>query len=72
MHKRNPFSNMDTAANYSIFSPNKTQNPELDDKSFKVVVIIITLLYCPPIASLLAQAQSGHIICYHRPTLKLS
>ena len=35
MHIRNPFSNMDTAANYSIFSPNKTQNQELDDKSSK-------------------------------------
>ena len=29
------FSNMETASNNSIFSPNKTQNPELDDKSSK-------------------------------------
>ena len=35
MYIRNPFSNMDTASNNSIFSPNKTQNPELDDKSSK-------------------------------------
>ena len=44
MHIRNPFSNMDTAANYSIFSPNKTQNPELDDKSSKENVNIYILI----------------------------
>ena len=44
MHIRNPFSNMDTASNNSIFSPNKTQNPELDDKSSKENVNIYILI----------------------------
>ena len=35
---------MDTAANYSIFSTNKTQNPELDEKSSKDNVNIYILI----------------------------
>ena len=35
---------METASNNSIFSPNKTQNPELDDKSSKENVNIYILI----------------------------